>query len=303
MEKGKPLGEKEERLPRWSVVIPSYNEGKRIRAYLQEITAYFYARGESVEIIVVDDGSQDATRTVVEDLRQACSTLRLIRLASNHGKGYAVRTGMMSAIGELCLFADADGATPIKEIEKLEARIIAGADIAIGSRALWSPTIILKAKLYRKALSRIFSLAVRCLGVKSIVDTQCGFKLFRARVAKELFSVLQIDGYGFDVELLFVAQQYGYYIAQVAVNWTDQAGSKVRVPRDGLRMLKEVWTIRKNYLCGLYPRPGGTTRHLPSTVEARPVAGNGKWQYAGLRKSRHRERPGQDPGCASPPTL
>lgn len=232
--------------PRWSVVIPAYNEEKRLPAYLQEITAYFDGRGERYEVVVVDDGSRDGTGAVVESLQDSSHALRLVRLPRNRGKGCAVRTGMLEATGELRLFADADGATPIREVERLEKRIVQGADIAIGSRALRDDTRTVQARWHRVFFGQIFNASVRCLSVTGIADTQCGFKLFRAQVAIDLFSVLQIDGYGFDVELLFVAQRRGYSIAEVAINWADQAGSKVRVIRDGLRMLREVWVIRRS---------------------------------------------------------
>jgi len=244
--------DEKEGLPRWSIVIPAYNEEERLPTYLQEVITYFDGRGERYEVVVVDDGSQDGTGAVVEGLRDSCPTLRLVRLPRNRGKGYAVRTGMLEAAGELRLFADADGATPIREVQRLERRLAEGADIAIGSRALRDPACTLRAKWHRKFLGWVFNAVVRCLSVKGVADTQCGFKLFRAQAAVDLFSVIQIDGYGFDVELLFVAQRRGYSIAEVPVNWADQPGSKVRVVRDGLRMLREVWVIHRNRLRGLY---------------------------------------------------
>lgn len=239
-------------LLRWSVVIPAYNEEKRLPAYLREITAYFDCKGERYEVLVVDDGSRDSTGAVVESLRDSFPALRLMRLPRNRGKGCAVRTGMLKAAGELRLFTDADGATPIREVERLEERIAQGADIAIGSRALRDDTRMVQAKWHRVFFGQIFNAIVRCLGVRDIADTQCGFKLFRAQVARDLFSMLQIDGYGFDVEMLFVAQRRGYSIAEVPVNWMDQPGGRVRVACDGLRMLRELWVIRRNELRGLY---------------------------------------------------
>jgi dolichyl-phosphate beta-glucosyltransferase len=250
--------------PRWSVIIPAFNEEKRLPAYLEEIIVYFDGRRQRYEIVVVDDGSQDDTGTAVGSLRDSYHALRLVRLPYNRGKGYAVRTGMLEAVGELRLFADADGATPIREVEKLEERITAGVDIAIGSRALRDSTCRVQAKWHRVVLGQIFNTIVRCLNVRGIADTQCGFKLLHAQAAKDIFSVLRVDGYGFDVELLFVAQQRGYRIAEVPVNWSDQAGTKVRVMRDGLRMLREVWSIRSNQLHGLY-----SAREVSSSLSGR----------------------------------
>ncbi len=238
--------------PRWSIVIPAYNEEQRLLSYLQEIVAYFDGRGEQYEVVVVDDGSQDGTSSVVACLQESCPALRLVQLPRNRGKGHAVRRGMLEATGELRLFADADGATPIQEVEKLERHIVGKADIAIGSRVLRDPGCTRRAKWHRKLLGYLFHTRVRRLGVRDIADTQCGFKLFPAPVARDLFSVLQLDGYGFDVELLFIAQRRGYRIAEAAVSWVDQPGSKVRVVSDGLRMLRELRVIRRNQCRGLY---------------------------------------------------
>ena len=237
---------------RWSVVVPAYNEEKRLPAYLREIITYFDGRGETYEVIVVDDGSQDGTARVAECFRANAPSVRLIKLAENRGKGCAVRTGMLAARGTLRLFTDADGATPIQELERLERSIADGADIAVGSRTVRDPTRTVQARAFRKITGSIFNIAVRSLGVTSITDTQCGFKLFRAPVALALFSTLQCDGFSFDVELLFLGQRWKYRIVEVPVHWTDQAGSKVRVVRDGLRMLHDIWTVRRKYHRGLY---------------------------------------------------
>ena len=238
--------------PRWSVVIPAYNEEKRLPAYLRKTIAYFDDRGEAYEVIVVDDGSHDETVNVVERFQVDAPSVRLIKLAENRGKGCAVRTGMLETKGTLCLFTDADGATPIRELERLERAIANGADIAIGSRTARDPTRVVQERVFRKISGSIFNIAVRSLGVTGITDTQCGFKLFRAPVARALFSVLQCDGFSFDVELLFLGQRWKYRIAEVPIQWTEQAGSKVRIVRDGRRMIYDIWTVRRNYQRGLY---------------------------------------------------
>lgn len=237
-----------------SVVIPAYNEARRILPYLQAITAYLGQRGLSYEILVVDDGSQDDTALLVERTGTQYSHIRLIRLPCNNGKGAAVRAGMQAAQGEFQLFADADGATPIRELERLEAAMHNGADLAIGSRTLASrdSRYRVRARLHRTLLGNLFNRIVQRLGIPGIKDTQCGFKLFRKSVAQDLFSVARIDGYGFDLELLYIAQRRGYRIAEVPINWTDQPGSKVRVLRDGLAMVREMLAVRRNNACGLY---------------------------------------------------
>jgi len=237
-----------------SVVIPAYNEAHRILPYLQAITVYLGRRGLSYEIFVVDDGSQDDTAVAVERAATYNPHIRLIRLPRNSGKGAAVRAGMQVAQGALQLFADADGATPIQELERLEAAVKNGANLAIGSRTLASRDnrYQVKARLHRTLLGNLFNRVVCALGIHHIHDTQCGFKLFRQSVAQDLFAVARIEGYGFDLELLYVAQRRGYRIAEVPINWTDQPGSKVRVLRDGFRMLGEMLAVRRNHARELY---------------------------------------------------
>lgn len=237
-----------------SVVIPAYNEARRIPAYLQSVVAYLDGRGQSYEILVVDDGSSDETAALVEETGRRHGPIRLIRLPRNRGKGAAVRAGMRAAQGGLQLFADADGATPIRELERLEAAVNDGADIAIGSRTLASrdSRYRVKARLHRTLMGNLFNRIVRRFGIGNIHDTQCGFKLFRQSAAQDLFAEARIDGYGFDLELLYLARQRGYRIAEVPINWEDQPGSKVRVVSDGLRMLGELLAIRRNHARGLY---------------------------------------------------
>jgi dolichyl-phosphate beta-glucosyltransferase len=181
----------------------------------------------------------------------------LIRLPENTGKGAAVRAGMAAARGRLRLMADADGATAIQELDALESAIRRGADIAIGSRAMGSrdARYRVQAKWHRTILGNLFNGIVRRLGIGAISDTQCGFKLFRQRAADDLFSIARIDGYGFDLELLFIAIRRGYRIAELPINWTDRPGSKVRVVRDGLAMFRELAMIRRHDSKGLYQEP------------------------------------------------
>ena len=243
--------------PELSVIVPAHNEAGRILPYLQQITAYFERKGRSYELLVVDDGSTDDTALVVERLARVHPALQLLRLSTCRGKGAAVRYGMQSAAGCLQLFADADGATPIQELVRLEKALADGADMAIGSRALAArlPDFNVKARVYRSVLGSLFNAAVRQSGITGIVDTQCGFKLFRRIVAQELFGYSSINGFGFDLELLYLAQQRGFRIAEVPINWSDQPGSKVRVLRDGLAMLRDLAVIRRNNQRGYYRLP------------------------------------------------
>ena len=255
-----------------SVVIPAFNEAARIQGCLSEITAYFKQRGIAYEVLVVDDGSVDGAAILVDRYRREDQAVRLLRLPRNMGKGYAVRAGVREARGALLLIADADGATPIRETERLETAIRGGADLAIGSRFLASrdSRYRVKARWHRSVLGNLFNLVVQALGLRGITDTQCGFKLLREAVALDLFSVACINGYGLDLEILYVAQRRGYRIAEVPVNWADQPGSKVRVFRDGFRMLLDLLTIRRNYARGLYA-PGNRYERSEMIV-ARPHA-------------------------------
>ncbi|HEV8614709.1 MAG TPA: dolichyl-phosphate beta-glucosyltransferase [Methylomirabilota bacterium] len=226
--------------PRWSVVIPALNEARRLPPYLAEVAAYFEARGEPHEIIVVDDGSTDGTASVVAAAARRSPSITLVRHASNSGKGFAVRAGMRVAAGDYRLFADADGATPIAELKRLEAALAAGADVAIGSRSVPDPGVEVVARPHRVAAGRIFHWLAALIGLRGVVDSQCGFKAFTAAAAADLFGRLRTEGFGFDVELLLLAQRAGYRVDEVAVNWTEREGSKVRVLTDGPAM---VWQI------------------------------------------------------------
>jgi len=229
---------------RWSVVIPAYNEEARLPGCLREVVAYFDGRGEPYEVIVVDDGSSDRTPTEVAAIARQHPAVQIERFNRNHGKGFAVRAGMVRARGALRLMADADGATPIAEVKRLEAALDRGADLAVGSRSLRDQSVARQVRAHRQLVGNVFNLIVRALGVWGVTDTQCGFKLFRGPVAAELFGLLRTEGFGFDVELLLLAQRRGYRIVEVPVNWTDQPGSRVSVAREGPRMLAQVIAAR-----------------------------------------------------------
>lgn len=241
----------------WSIVIPAYNEASRILPYLRTITSHMRDRSQPCEVLVVDDGSTDATASMVEALIASTPEIRLLRTPRRQGKGAAVRRGMKEAVGRLQLFADADGATPIHELARLEQALTDGADLAIGSRALATrlPDYVVKARLHRTMLGNLFNAIVQRSGLRGIADTQCGFKLFPRTIAQDLFSVSSINGYGFDLELLYIARQRGYRIAEIPVNWSDQPGSKVHPLKDGVTMLWELALIRRKSAKGNYASP------------------------------------------------
>lgn len=239
-----------------TIVIPAYNEEARLPAVLRLTLAHLEARGGAFEIVVVDDGSTDNTTTVVRDAAESSKHLRLIRLPQNCGKGFAVRSGIINAGGERVLFMDADGATPLSEIAVLEAGMNeSGAEIVIGSRAhLPGSETVVRARWFRHVAGRTFHQFVRLLGISGIADTQCGFKLFSRAAATDIVSRMRMDGFSFDVEMLWIGRQLGYAILEVPINWTHVPGSKVKVVPDGMRMVADLVRIRQNSLRGYYQR-------------------------------------------------
>lgn len=238
--------------PELSVVIPAYNEERRLPPYLAGIIAYLETQPFSSEVIVVDDGSQDGTAAIVERFAAQNARVRLLRLPQNKGKGYAVKSGMLKASGRLRLFADADGATPIVELAGLKKAIETCADVAVGSRALQDDAHTVKTRFHRKMMGTVFNFIVRTLTVRGINDTQCGFKLFTAEAANSVFPLQHIYDFGFDVEVLYICHKKGFRIVEVPVNWADIPGTKVKIIRDSLRMFKDVVKIRLNDWLGIY---------------------------------------------------
>ncbi len=226
------------------MVVPAFNEEARLPRTLARLVEYYDAQSYPYDVIVVSDGSKDGTVKVVQDFSQVHPTVVLLEYAPNHGKGYAVRTGILAAKGNLILFCDADLATPQEETEKLLPHIQSGADIAIGSRPLRESKLEVRQPLYREFAGRSFNRAVQLLAVKGIDDTQCGFKLFKRDVAQDIFSRTKVDGYGFDFESLMIARDLGYRIDEVPIRWAHQEGSKVNLLRDGIRMLSELVKLR-----------------------------------------------------------
>ncbi|HXG23504.1 MAG TPA: dolichyl-phosphate beta-glucosyltransferase [Chthonomonadales bacterium] len=230
--------------PYLSVVVPAFNEEARIGASLKKMLAYFDGRGYEYDILVVDDGSTDGTREIVEAAIQEHPNLRILHYDGNRGKGYAVRYGMLQATGNFVLFSDADLATPIEEEQKLFDAIRQGADIAIGSRDIPGSKLERRQSILREMGGKLFNRCVQWIAVPGIRDTQCGFKLFTRAAAHNIFSRCEIDNFSFDVEVLYLGRLLGYKIVEVPVRWAHQEGSKVRFLRDGLRMLRTLCCIR-----------------------------------------------------------
>jgi len=228
--------------PRWSIVIPAFNEARRLRSFLDTVVDYFKGRDELYEVIVVDDGSTDRTSAIVEARQLAA--VRVLKLRLNAGKGAAVRVGMLAARGAYRLFADADGATPIEELKRLEPAVMAGADVVISSRALVDPGVSVTARRHRVVAGRVFNWLVARVGLEGVADSQYGFKAFPAAAAGRLFEPLAIRGFGFDVELLLLARATGCRIVEVPVTWADPPEGKVGVLRHGPGMLWQIVRAR-----------------------------------------------------------
>lgn len=227
-----------------SIVIPAYNEGRRLPPTLIDAIDFLDSRKSGYEIIVVDDGSSDETAEVVEKFEKIRPQIRLIHIPKNQGKGFAVRTGVLNAKGSRILFADADGATPIREIERLEAAILGGADVAIGSRVLHGEDTKVVTQWYKKLRGRAFHSFVRTLLIPDIEDTQCGFKMFTARAGKFLFEIQKAERFSFDVEVLYLAKNVGMKVVEIPVNWTNIPGSKVHPIIDPLKMLGDLFVFK-----------------------------------------------------------
>lgn len=235
-----------------SIIIPAYNEEKRLPDTLKSIAEYLKTIDKEIEVIVVDDGSSDNTTQVAEEMKSAIKNLKVINYIENRGKGYAVKTGMLAAKGDYTLFMDADNATPIEEVEKLWP-FASGFDVVIGSRHLKTSNVVIKQPWYRILISRLGNFVIQALLLKGVKDTQCGFKLFNKKAAKEIYSRQKIDRWGFDMEILAIAQKtLGYKIKEVPVSWYNSPDSRLRPIRDGFRTLRELFKIKYNLITGKY---------------------------------------------------
>lgn len=245
-----------------SVVVPAYNEEYRIPVMLDETLTYLEGRvassyGDfSYEVIVVDDGSRDGTYAAALASQLAGSrnggALRVMQLSKNGGKGYAVRAGMLVARGQLLLMADADGATGIGELEKLERALDPSSDIVFGSRHHLKDDATKKRSFLRTFLMVGFHFVVACLVGGPIKDTQCGFKLFRSSVGKTIFSSLHLYRWAFDIEIVILARMLGKSIAEVPVKFVDVPGSKLNLVTGSLTMLRDIVLVRALYILGMW---------------------------------------------------
>ena len=238
--------------PKYSIVIPAYNESGRIPATLKSVVECVRTQGWQAEIIVVDDGSRDKTADVVRAFAAGAPEVRLLQNPGNHGKGYSVRNGILQALGEIVMFTDADLSAPIEEAERLFAAIAGGADIAIGSRWLERTRQTIRQPLYRQFFGRCFNGVTRLIMGLPFADTQCGFKAFTRDAAQTVFQLQTIERWGFDPEILFIALKRGYRIEEVPVSWAHDERSRISYLKDGMRMLQDIAIVRWNALLGRY---------------------------------------------------
>jgi glycosyltransferase involved in cell wall biosynthesis len=238
--------------PQLSIVIPAYNESARIELTLERVMLCIEQRGWDAEVLVVDDGSRDATPEIVHRWMERYPRLHLIQNEGNRGKGYSVRNGLLQAAGEVVMFTDADLSSPMEEAERLMAALTDGADVAIGSRWLERSRTTINQPLYRRFFGRCFNWVTRTVMGLPFKDTQCGFKAFKRPVAQVIFRLQRIERWGFDPEILFIARKLGYEIREVPVTWGHDERSRMSYLKDGMKMLEEMATIRTNSLAGRY---------------------------------------------------
>ncbi len=240
--------------PAFSIVIPAYNESGRIPATLRSVLECIHAHNWNAEVIVVDDGSRDATAELVRAIAREAPEVRLIQNPGNRGKGYSVRNGVLQALGEVVMFTDADLSAPMEEAEGLFAAIADGADIAIGSRWLERKRQTIRQPLYRQFFGRCFNAVTRMIMGLNFADTQCGFKAFTRKAAQTVFQLQTIERWGFDPEILFIGIKRGYRIDEVPVSWAHDERTRMSYLKDGVRMLEDIAIVRWNALLGRYSR-------------------------------------------------
>lgn len=227
-----------------SVVIPFFNEEKIASDTIGRVSAYLDLKGNSWEVIAVDDGSTDRTMSVLKETALKEPRLKVLVNDRNRGKGFSVRRGALEASGTYLLFTDADLATPIKEVDLLLKALDEGFDIAIGSRALRG-SIVQNQPFKRYLSGRLFNLLVRMLLFGDFKDTQCGFKCFKKKAGQWVFSNQKLEGLCFDVELLYLAKRQGLKVAEVPIMWQDRSESRIRLIKDSVRMFRDLMKIKK----------------------------------------------------------
>lgn len=227
-----------------SVVIPAYNEEKRLPQSLAAVVAFLQSQPYTSEIVLSDDGSQDRTISLAEEFLRDFPH-QILKVPQNRGKGHAVRQGMLAATGDYVLFTDADLSTPIEEVTGFLERLEKDQDVVIGSRALPDSRVEIHQNFLRESMGKIFNFIAQRWTFKGVHDSQCGFKCFRREAARKLFSLQKLDGFSFDVEIVFLAQKLGFRLLELPVTWRNSTQSRVQVLRDPLVMFWDVLRIRR----------------------------------------------------------
>ena len=230
--------------PFLSVVIPAYNEEKRLPQSLAAALVFLKKQSYASEIIVSDDGSQDRTVATSEEILQGFPH-QILTVPQNRGKGHAVRNGVLAATGSYVLFTDADFSTPIDEVTRFLERLEKDQDVVIGSRALPDSQVEIHQSFLRETMGKAFNFIAQAFAFKGVRDSQCGFKCFRRESAQKIFSLQKLDGFSFDVEIIFLVQKLGLRLLEFPVIWRNSAQSRVQVFRDPLLMFWDVLRIRK----------------------------------------------------------
>jgi len=238
-----------------SVVIPAYNEERRIGSTLSKIRKYLDAQPYAYEVIVVSDGSTDTTVPIVNIIKEGWPQVRIIDNQHNQGKGAVVKQGVLASIGKYILFTDADNATPIEEVAKLLEHIVAY-PMVFGSRYTKGSKIHIFQSRPRVILSRLSNLLIRIVVVPGVWDTQCGFKLFQNNAGKNIFANVRLTHFGFDIESFVIARKLGYKFKEVGINWYNDFETKVRTGREAVRTLTDLFRIRINLSRGKYNSVG-----------------------------------------------
>jgi len=241
--------------PLLSIIIPAHNEEARLPGSLKQVIDFIDAQDYETEVIIVENGSQDRTANIGKEIAAGHSSVRLIE-EPHAGKGLAVRRGMLAAEGKFRFICDADLSMPIAEVNQFLPSVAPPYDVAIASREVPGAKRYGEPQ-YRHFVGRIFNLLVRLITLPGIQDSQCGFKCFRDEIVEDLFQVQIIDGWTFDVEVLFIAMQRGYKIIEIPIPWYFNSGSRVRLIKDSSVMFSDLFRIRLNWRRGLYARPGG----------------------------------------------
>jgi dolichyl-phosphate beta-glucosyltransferase len=239
-------------LPKYSLVIPAYNEEARLGDSLEKVLSYVHAQAWSAEIVVVNDGSRDKTAEIIRAFAAKDPIVRLVENPGNRGKGYSVRNGILNAGGEVLIFSDADLSSPIEESSKLLNALDESTDIAIGSRWLRAETQTERQPVHRQIFGRIFNVLLRLTLGLHFKDTQCGFKAFKRPAALAIFPLQKIERWGFDPEILFLARKLGFKVKEVPVLWGHSGGTRINPLVDGFRMFTEMLRVRWYSLTGKY---------------------------------------------------